>query len=188
MNTFLRRPSGVRKYLDRSIRSRIRQWWIKRQIAACGDDVFIDKNVFFLRHPENVSLGAHVIIKEGARICPTHPQATIRIGDSTTIGYNTFLFATSEISVGADCLVAPFCYLVDANHGIRKELLIREQDLSAAPIRINDDVWIGTSAVILKGVTIGRGAVVGANAVVSVDIPEYAIVAGNPAVIIDYRR
>jgi acetyltransferase-like isoleucine patch superfamily enzyme len=54
-------------------------------------------------------------------------------------------------------------------------------NVAASPIVINDDVWIGFNATVLKGVTIGRGAVVGACAVVTKDVPAYAIVVGNPA-------
>lgn len=148
----------------------------------------MESNVQILRHPENVSLGSDVILKEGARLCPTNEQARIAIGDWTTVGYHTFLFATTEITIGRNCLIAPFCYLVDANHGLRRDQLMREQEMSAAPIRIEDDVWLGTRVVVLKGVTIGRGAVVGAGTIVTSDVPEYAIVAGNPAAIVDYRQ
>ena len=112
----------------------------------------------------------------------------MRIGKWTTIGYHTHLFATSTITIGDNCLIAPFCYLVDANHSIRRNSLIREQEMSAAPITIEDDVWMGTGAVILKGITVGQGAVISAGAIVAEDVPPYAIVGGNPAKVIDERR
>lgn len=182
------RPGGVRRYLRRTLRQRCRQFWTLRGVATAGAGVFVEDDVHVMRHPERLHLGAQVILKAGARICPTNPDARIQIGDWTTIGYQTFLFATTSITVGANCLIAPFCYVVDANHGIRRGMLIREQDMSAAPITIGDDVWLGTGAIVLKGVTIGPGAVVGAGAVVTGDIPAYAIAAGNPAVVVDERR
>jgi acetyltransferase-like isoleucine patch superfamily enzyme len=150
--------------------------------------VYIDRNVRFLRHPERVSIGSHVILKEGARLCPTNPDAAIAIGDWTTIGHHTFIFASASISVGRDCLIAPFCYLVDSNHGFRRDRLIREQLMSARPIVIEDDVWLGVGVTVLQGVRIARGAVIGAGAVVSTDVPAYAIVSGNPAVVTGYRQ
>ena len=56
------------------------------------------------------------------------------------------------------------------------------------PVAIHDDVWIGTRVIILPGVTVGRGAIIGAGAIVTKDIPEYAIVGGNPAKLIKYRN
>jgi acetyltransferase-like isoleucine patch superfamily enzyme len=135
-----------------------------------------------------VSLGSHVIVKAGARVCPTNPAATVVIGDWTTVGYHTFIFASTSIVIGNDCLIAPFCYLVDSNHGIKRDARIREQPMTASPITIEDDVWLGVGVTVLRGVRIGRGAVVGAGAVVSADIAPYAIVTGNPATVSGYRQ
>ncbi|MBK8066833.1 MAG: acyltransferase [Rhodanobacteraceae bacterium] len=186
--TSVHQNSAVRKHLDRGVLQRLYQWRVSRKLGFCGTNIYIDRNAQFLRHPGNVKLGADTVIKEGVRICPAQPDATITIGEWTSVGYHTFIFATSQIDIGANCLIAPFCYLVDANHGIRRDTLIRNQPMSAAPIRIGDDVWLGTGVAVLKGVQIGRGAVVAAGSVVSSDIPEYAISAGNPAVVIGERK
>lgn len=186
--TVTKRESGVRKHLRRSLWQRINQAMVLRGIGRCGSGVFVERNVRLLRHPEKIEIGENVIVKEGARLCPTNEGSSIRIGDWTTIGYHTFIFATSGVEIGANCLIAPFCYLVDANHGIRRDELIREQMMSAAPIIIGDDVWLGAGVTVLKGVRIGRGAVVAAGSVVSEDVPEYTIVSGNPAVVTGARR
>lgn len=185
--TCCRQESGVRKHLKRTLWQRLRQSWTLRGSAQCGEGIFVEANVKLLRHPEKISLGKNVILKEGARLCPTNPNASIRIGDWTTIGYHTFIFATAGVEIGSNCLIAPFCYLVDANHGIRRETLIREQLMSATPITLGDDVWLGTGVTILKGVKVGRGAVVAAGTVLSEDVPDYAIVSGNPAQVTGYR-
>jgi acetyltransferase-like isoleucine patch superfamily enzyme len=179
---------SVRSYIGSTWRDRLRRARWRRVLGSAGPNVHFERNAGFLRHPERVSLGDHVIVKEGARICPTNPDAAVAIGDWTTIGYHTFIFATISIAIGRNCLIAPFCYLVDSNHGIERGRLIREQPLHAAPIRVNDDVWLGVGAVVLKGVTIGEGAVVGAHSVVTDDVPPYAIVAGSPARIIGHRE
>lgn len=179
---------GVRKYSKPTWRHRLRRARLSWSLGAIGEGAFVEGNVGFLRHPERVALGAHVIVKEGARICPTNPEAEVAIGDWTTVGYHTFVFASRSIKIGRDCLIAPFCYLVDSNHGFKRGALIREQPLSASPIEIEDDVWLGVGVTVLRGVRIGRGAVVGAGTVVSADVPPYAIVSGNPAAVTGFRE
>jgi acetyltransferase-like isoleucine patch superfamily enzyme len=92
------------------------------------------------------------------------------------------------LHIGRDCLIAPFCYFVDSNHGYERHALIREQKMTAEPISVGDDVWIGAHVIVTKGVRIGTGAVIAAGSVVRKDVPEYAVVAGNPAEIVKYRE
>src|SRR5262249_40603367 len=122
------------------------------------------------------------------RICTANPKATISIGDWTTVGYHCFMFATTRIEIGANCLIAPFCYLVDSDHGTARGALIREQPMHYAPIRIGADVWLGLGVSVTAGVTIGDGAVIGARAVVTEDIPPYAVAVGSPARVARYRQ
>jgi acetyltransferase-like isoleucine patch superfamily enzyme len=178
---------GVRTYLRRTPVQRIRQGWATRRLGTVGPEAFVDRGVEFLRHPERIHLGANTIVKEGARLCPTNPSAEIAIGDWTTIGYHTHLFAASGIVIGDNCLIAPFCYLVDSNHGIARGTLIREQPMPTAPITIGSDVWLGAYAVVLPGVEIADGAVVAAGAVVTKAVPAGCIVAGNPARVVSER-
>lgn len=180
--------SGVRKYAPYTLRHALRRWWVTRGVSRLGEGVYVDRNVELMRHPENISLGARVMLKEGARICTANPQAAISIGDWTTIGYHCFFFATVRIEVGANCLIAPFCYLVDSDHGIERGRLIREQPMRYAPIRIGSDVWLGTGVTVTAGVTIGDGAVIGARSVVTEDIPPDAIAVGSPARVVRYRE
>jgi acetyltransferase-like isoleucine patch superfamily enzyme len=180
--------SGVRQYARPTWRHWLRHKRFARLLGSIGEHVYIERDVEFLRHPERVSLGSHVIVKEGARICPTNPAAAVAIGDWTTIGYHTFIFASTSIAIGADCLVAPFCYFVDSNHGLRREARIREQPMTASPIVIEDDVWLGVRVTVLRGVRIGRGAVIEAGTVVSEDVPPYAIVTGRRATVTGYRE
>ena len=173
--------SGVRLYAPFTLRHGLRRWWLLRNVGSVGTDVYVDANVQLLRHPEKVFLGDRVMLKEGVKICPTHPEAAVTIGDWTTVGYNVFIFSKSNISIGKDCLIAPFCYFVDSDHGIDLGGLIREQSMVTAPIVIGNDVWLGTGVVVAKGVTIGNGAVVAAGSVVTKDIPPNAVFAGVPA-------
>jgi acetyltransferase-like isoleucine patch superfamily enzyme len=181
-------PSGVRLYAPFTLRHALRRFWLFRNVGSVGTDVYVDANVQLLRHPEKVFLGDRVMLKEGVKICPTHPEATITIGDWTTVGYNVCIFSKSNISIGKDCLIAPFCYFVDSDHGIDLGCLIREQSMVTAPIVIGNDVWLGTGVVVTKGVTIGNGAVVSAGSVVTKDIPPNTIFGGVPARFIKQRK
>jgi len=181
-------PSNVRTYAKYTFKHALRRWWVLRGSGSRGKGVYVENNVQLQRHPEKVFFGEWVMLKEGVRICPTHSEASITIGNWTTVGHHTFIFSKNEIKIGNNCLIAPFCYLVDSDHGIDCNTLIREQAMTTKPIIIGNDVWLGTGAVITKGVTIGDGAVVAAHAVVTHDVPPNAVVAGTPAKIIRYRE
>lgn len=177
----------LRSHLPRTFFHSCRYFYWKLLLASCGNGVFFENNVKILRYPRNVSIGDNVIIKEGSRICSCNEHAGITIGKRTTIGYHTFLFASEQINIGSDCLVAPFVYIVDSDHGILRSMKINEQPNISAPVNVGNDVWIGAGATILCGVTIGEGAVIAAGAVVNQDVDAYQIVGGIPAKVIGSR-
>lgn len=178
----------VRKYLKYTWRHRLRRIMAGISLGSIGTYVNIDENVKFLRFPRNIYLGDDVILKEGARLCSCNPEAKIIIGDRTTIGYHSFLFSSHSITIGSDCLIAPFVYIVDSNHSISRKEFINRQPNVTAPIIIKEDVWIASNVTILKGVTISKGAVIAANSVVNCDIGEYEIWGGSPAKKIGLRQ
>ncbi|MEQ8244421.1 acyltransferase [Fulvivirga sp.] len=180
--------SQLRKHLKFSIFNKFRSWVLKFKLKSIGNEVYIDKNVEFLRYPNNITVGDNVVIKEGARICSCNEKAKISIGNHSTIGYHTFIFASNSIEIGDDCLIAPFVYIVDSNHKIETGLKINQQSNDTAPIKIGNDVWIASNVTILKGVTIDNGAVVAANSVVNSDIQEFEIYGGTPARKIGERK
>lgn len=184
----IRIESGVRRYAPFNFIHAIRRGWLLRGVGRKGEAVYVDTNVKLLRHPERIFLGDRVMLKEGARLCPTHPEAAIEIGDWTTIGYSVFIFAKSKISIGKNCLIAPFCYFVDSDHGADPGSLIREQPMLTVPINVCDDVWLGAGVTVTKGVTIGSGAIVAAGSVVTRDVPPNTIFAGSPAKFIRNRE
>ncbi len=105
-------------------------------------------------------------------------DAVLRIGEQTYVNDGVWFGCTGAITVGARCLIGPGVRVFDNSyHGLYQ----RRVRPNVRPVKIEDDVWIATNAIILAGVTIGRGAVVGANSVVSHDVPPYTIVAGSPA-------
>ena len=103
------------------------RWWTLSQCESVGKNIIVDHNVKLLRFPQKVGNGDHVILKDGTRICSTNINASISKGDRTIIGYHTMIFSPIGISVGHDCFVAPFCYLIDSNHQIKKSQGINEQ-------------------------------------------------------------
>ena len=105
-----------------------------------------------------------------------------------------------SVSIGSGCIIAPNVFISSGTHPFRvyPEKTIREQerliieergDLSSLdrPISIGDDCWLGVNVVVCPGVSIGRGAVVGANSVVLKDVPENTVCAGVPARVIGFR-
>jgi len=160
----------------------------RRRLGRLGKGVHLDKRIEFMRFPGNIFIQDNVAIKEGARICSCNENAVIEIGARTTIGYHTFIFASEKIRIGNDCLIAPFVYMVDSNHRIEKGTNINAQPNETAPIIIGNDVWIASGVTLLKGITIGDGAVIAANSVVNRDVPSNEIYGGSPAQKIGERQ
>lgn len=122
--------------------------------------------------------------------------AEITIGDRSYIGGKTVLVCAGNIRIGNDVLISWGCTIVDHNShsvawGNRKRDVINWKDkrktwtdIRIKPVVIKDKAWLGFNSTVLKGVTIGHGAIVGAGSVVTKDVPEWTIVAGNPAKVI----
>ena len=156
---------------------------------------------------ENVSLGKNVLIGKNV-VIKTTDNGKIIIGNNVSIEANTYLYAQSgeiiidencfvgfgsqvvakkSINIGADCLISAYSIIRDANHGTKKNIPINAQPHNVEEIIIEDDVWIGAHSVVTAGCTVGQGAVVGANAVVTKDIEPYTVVGGVPAKFIKKR-
>lgn len=128
-------------------------------------------------------------------------SGNISVGNNTTInGPGTeFYSSVSKIKIGSFCSIARHTAIQDHNHNIKnittyfiKYHVFKESNrssdlVSKGDVVIGNDVWIGTQCVILSGVTIGDGAVIAANSVVTKDVPPYAIVGGTPAKVLQYR-
>lgn len=109
----------------------------------------------------------------------------VTIGKRCSFGGNVVLNAHAKIEIGDDCLFAYGVLINTAGHDYTSKIL--NQSYFSRPVKICSNVWIGANAVILPGVVIDDGAVVGAGAIVTKNVPKNAIVAGNPAKIIKYR-
>jgi len=122
---------------------------------------------------------------------PVKPEAgpVLRIGRDVQVNDGVHIAAVSDVRIGDRVLIASRVYISDHNHGITggagphtsPEIPPSARPLSFAPIVIEDDVWIGEGVCVLPGVRIGKGSIVGAQALVNRDVPPYTIVAGSPS-------
>ncbi|RTL49082.1 MAG: acyltransferase [Sphingobacteriales bacterium] len=148
----------------------------------------IGKQVYFGKlaaiWPHHINVGNRVHIENNVILKfdgPFQEGTSILIGSDVFIGTFTEFNIKYSITIGNHCLIASGCRFIDHDHGIERGQLMKEQLCPGAPIIIGDDVWVGTNAVVLKGVTIGDGAIVAAGAVVTKSIPPYEIWGGVPA-------
>lgn len=162
--------------------------WQRVRGVRVSKHVFLFSGVELLRYPKSISLGSRVIVKTGAHLCVCNENALIKIGARTSIGFYSFLYASSQISIGDDCMIAPFVYIVDSDHGIKKGICMNQQPNHAMPIVIGNDVWVGAHSVILSGVEVGDGAIIASGAVVRESVPPNTIVGGVPAKILGVRK
>lgn len=106
-------------------------------------------------------------------------EGRIRFGDDVLVMNGVRIGSASKIVIGDHCMLASFCYLMDSDwHDVYDR---KNSGGKTAPIILKNNVWIGDSAIVCKGVTIGENSVVGAGAVVTKDVPPNVVVAGNPA-------
>lgn len=112
----------------------------------------------------------------------------IRVGSKSVLGEEITFSCYEEISIGRECIIADRVMFIDFDHIVADvEVPIRKQGLYSKPVRVGNNVWIGYGACILRGVTVGDGAVIGTNAVVTKDVPPGAIVGGIPAKVLRMR-
>jgi len=133
-----------------------------------------------------IVLGDRVSISKGAVLVAK--RGRLLVGPDGFIGEGAVLVARELLEVGADALIAEHVTVRDQDHGMRDpDRPMRSQEYTTAPIVIGDDVWLGSKSVVLKGVSIGRGAVVGAGAVVTRSLPSGVVAVGVPARVIGSR-
>lgn len=156
------------------------------QFTRCGDDCVFEAGVLVF-HPERIELGANVYVGHNAILKGYHNN-TMRIGDETWIGQQAFLHSAGGIEVGARVGIAPGVRIITSAHTeAGRATPILNSPLELAPVFIEDDCDIGVGAVILPGVRIGKGAQIGAGAVVTEDVPAYSVAIGVPAKVVRVR-
>ena len=123
----------------------------------------------------------------------TWTRQNIYLGNDVFVNRNsTFMSSDAKILIGSKVMIGPNVTMITGNHNYRNvgRYMFDVKDKSTdddVDIIVEDDVWIGSNAIILKGVVIGRGAIIGAGSVVTSSVKSYAIVAGNPARLVKMR-
>ncbi|WP_236621040.1 acyltransferase [Rhodopirellula sallentina] len=140
--------------------------------------------------PHQLAIGKECIIQPDVFFNYDHywtPGPSIQFGNHVFIGRGCEFNIRCQLNVGDDCLIASGVKMIDHDHGSDLGCLMRQQENNSKPISIKDNVWIGVNATILKGVTIGDGAIVAAASVVNRSIGPNEVWAGVPARMIRKR-
>jgi len=129
-----------------------------------------------------LELGQHVLLEPGVWLT-AQGEARIRIGAGSFLNLNVMVAAMELVEIGAHTMFANGCFISDAGHRFDdRQLPVPWQGfVSKGPTRVGDNVWCGAHVVVTSGVTIGERCVIGANSVVTHDIPPFSIAAGAPA-------
>lgn len=156
---------------------------VLRGMVFLGKDVEITCRPGFAR----MEIGRWTHIGDGTALrCY---EGSLRIGDKVVFGRHNAINCWLDVEIGASTLVADWIYLCDFDHATGDlQRPIKDQGIRKTPVRIGPDCWLGAKVTVLRGTRVGRGCVLGANAVVRGDIPEHSIAAGVPARVVRTRR
>jgi acetyltransferase-like isoleucine patch superfamily enzyme len=158
----------------------------REQLRKCPASVVLESGVLVF-HPENVSLDEDVYVGHQAILKGYH-QNLLSVGAGSWIGQAAFLHSAGGITIGKRVGIGPHvCILTSTHADAGRAVPIMDGPLHFAAVTLLDGCDLGIGSLILPGVTVGEGAQVGAGAVVTRDVPPYAVVAGNPARVLRLR-
>lgn len=168
--------------------------WIANEFKSCGRDCYImpfqmlkgGKNI---QIGNNVNIGFKCILETYDSYMSQKLTPILAIGNNSSVGDYGHITCVNKIKIGNNVLMGRRVFITDNAHGNSEKFLLNippcQRPLySKGPVIIEDNVWIGEMVCIMPGVTIGQGSIIGANAVVTKDVPPYSVVGGNPAKII----
>lgn len=158
----------------------------REAFGRLGSDCILEAGVMVF-HPESIFLGENVYVGHQTILKGYHKNA-MRIGDRTWIGQMCFFHSAGGIEIEADVGIGPGVKILTSVHDEPpRPVPVTHGALQLRPVVIRSGADIGINSVLLPGITIGRGAIVGAGAVVSRDVPDFAIASGVPAKVQRYR-
>ncbi|TMM02794.1 MAG: acyltransferase [Actinobacteria bacterium] len=160
-------------------RARI-HWEFARRQAFCRWPVH--GNVLEAFREGRLEVGQHTLLEPCVWL--TLPgEARVRIGGGTFLNIGVMVAAQHLVEIGDHCMFANGCFVTDANHRFDQldKPVTWQGFTSKGPTRVGDNVWCGANVVITSGVTVGERCVIGANSVVTGDLPPFSIAAGVPA-------
>jgi len=180
---------GVRHSLWRWLRNQYAMQILASRCTRLGRGVRLDGDVPQIVGSGEIYVGDRVVIGNrqtwvvGLKV---YDDARLVIGHDTTVNYQTLISCARSVTIGNHCRLAGEIKIFDNNshptdYRARRVNGGRMSAEDVAPVVIEDDVWIGTGSLVMKGVHIGRGAIVAAGAVVTKSVPPFSVVAGNPA-------
>jgi acetyltransferase-like isoleucine patch superfamily enzyme len=176
----------VRAYYGLASRARN---WVYRQLGVKMTGYVLMRAVEIPRNWKDITLEGDVALDRGVVLLCSGPhrpnKLVVRAG--TYVNRYTMFDVHERLEVGRDCMIGPHCYFTDSDHGVALGRSVRSQPMHSAAVVLEDEVWLGAHSVVLRGVRIGKGAVIGAGSVVTSDIPANAIAAGAPARVVRMR-
>lgn len=145
-------------------------------------------NALEMLRERRLEIGPHAYFEPGVWL--TSDEGRIRIGGGTLLNLNVMIAALNQVEIGEHCMLANGCLVTDANHRFDDpDRPVPWQGFtSKGPTVLGDNVWLGANVVVTSGVRIGRRCVVGANSVVTRDLPEFSVAAGAPARVLRRAR
>lgn len=160
---------------------------------SLGRNVYIDHGVYLHGGPRGLRVGAGSWIMNGCRLHVFNfrgmPHSGIQMGARTFLGEGSIMRGQGGIVIGDNVLFGPATQVLAVNHVFANpDVPIMDQGITAQGIRIEDNCWIGAGAIVLDGVTVGRGSCIGAGAVVTTSIPPDSLAVGVPARVIRNLR
>lgn len=188
--------NGLLKVLNRGPLFRaglvVRDWRQKRRFERWRRGVNatarVEPDVIITGNPDPlpwIHIGPGTEIQRHCRIWigeKEQDEPRLTIGRAVFVGQGTHLSVMRPMVIGDNTLIGAYCYLVTNQHCFSdRKIPIRNQGYTSEPLSIAEDVWIGAASTIMPGVTIQKGAVIGANSVVTKDVGPYEIWAGVPA-------
>ncbi len=168
-----------------AVRLKLHTALVRLRVASLGRGCSIHPPAV-LYNPKVMSIGARTVVREHAWLNggrAAGDKVVLSVGEGCYIGRFCHINASVGVVIEDRVLIADRVYISDIDHEYRKAgVPVIEQGIcSKGPVRLKSGCWIGASAVILPGVTVGRNSVVGANAVVTKDVPDFTVVGGIPA-------